>query len=56
MRGTLNNFRMVLKSFGILFGVCLAKFIFIKKQNNQNKSKGVFSKQPLRPKTLPQKY
>jgi hypothetical protein len=42
--------------FGILFGACLGKFIFIKKQSSQNKSKGVFSKQPLMPKTLPQKY
>jgi hypothetical protein len=36
--------------------ICLAKLIFIQKQNSQNRSKGMFGKQPFRPKTLSQKY
>jgi len=52
--GLTNNFRLIF--FWNLSRVCLTKLIFIQKQCSQNKSKGVFAKQPLNPKTSSKKY
>jgi hypothetical protein len=53
--GLTNNIWLVF-FFWNLPEVCLAKLIFIQKQCSQNKSKGVFAKQPLNPKTSSKKY
>ena len=50
--GPTNNFKLVLEIFLEFFGIYLGhiwqKTIFYSKQNCQNKSKGVFAKQPRR--------